>query len=457
MTKKEKLTEFFTNLKNKTLELRYNKTFLICCLLSVVYLISGYWKWLEIGVSLIALVFMAILPLQNALCIFTFLHSFTLSNIGYDSCFMVTLIGFCLILLVKYIIGLNKGKYTYNKKLVSAIVIFYTVTTALSLFKPLYRGAWLYFTYLPLAYLLLTMRKEFSISQAMNYMLGGFLTSCALALTSLTFPNYKYDVLYGDEGSFLKDRFSAFINNPNYVSMRGLFILTYFMYRYCTNSLNGIKFCSIFATISLITFTTRSKTGLISLFIITALFLIFYLKQDFKKRIKTVGIFSIILISICLIGYKFILQILDRFIVSLNNKNLFSVLLTGRDEIWSLYLNKIYSSPFKILFGNGLLTEQVFVASQFGPTETHNFYIFLLYRFGIVGIIALGYIIYLFIKELNLEKPRLSAYLPLIYILIVSLIDNTMKYYNITYFMFAIMILFMNCKEKQIENKTKKN
>lgn len=457
MTKKEKLTNFFTNLKNKTLDLRYNKTFLICCLLSVVYLISGYWKWLEIGVSLIALVFMAILPLQSAFCIFMFLHSFTLSNIGYDSCFMVTLIGFCLILLVKYIIGLNKGKYAYNKKLVTAIVIFYTVTTALSLFKPLYRGAWLYFTYLPLAYFLLTMRKEFSISQAMNYMFGGFLTSSVLALASLTFPSFQYDVLYGEAGSLLKDRFSAFINNPNYVSMRALFILSYFMYRFCTNNLSGLKFCSIFVALSLITLATMSKTGLILLLFMTLLFLIFYLKQDFKKKIKTIGIFSIILVAICLLGYRYLFQLIEKFTSALGSDNFAVTILNGRDEIWNLYLNKIYSSPFNILFGNGLLTEQVFVANQYGPTETHNFYLFLLYRFGVVGILALGYIVYLFIKELNLEKPKLSAFLPLIYLLLVSLIDNTMKCYNITYFMFAIMILFMNCKEKQIENKTKKN
>jgi len=449
MTKKEKLTNFFTNLKNKTLDLRYNKTFLICCLLSVVYLISGYWKWLEIGVSLIALVFMAILPLQNAFCIFMFLHSFTLSNIGYDSCFMVTLIGFCLILLVKYISGVKKGHYSYYKKIVTAIIIFYTITTAISLFKPLYRGAWLYFAYLPLFYLMFAMRKEFSISQAMNYMLGGFLTSSILALISLILPGFQYDVLYGEAGSLLKDRFSAFINNPNYVSMRALFILSYFMYRFCSNNISNLKFCSIFITLSLITFATMSKTGLISLFIITILFLIFYLKQDFKKKIKAVGIFALIALSICLLGYKFLFQIVEKFITALGSDNFAVSILNGRDEIWSLYLNKIYASPFSILFGNGLLTEQVFVANQYGPTETHNFYLFLFYRFGVVGTLALIYIIYLFIKELNVEKPKISAYLPLIYLLIVSLIDNTMKCYNITYFLFSIMILFMNCKEKQ--------
>lgn len=452
MIKKEKVENFFSILKNKILDIRHNKTVLVCCLLSIIYLLSGYWKWLEIGVSLTALVFMAILPLQSSFCIFMFLHSFTLSTIGHDSCFMVTMIGYCLILLVKYINGVEKGKYVYHKKLVSTILIFYTVGTALSLFNPLYRGAWLYFVYLPLFYLIFAMRKEFSISQGMNYMFGGLLTSCSLALISLLFPGFQYNVLFGLTGTIKEDRFNAFINNPNYLSMRALFILSYYMYQFCLNKLSTIRFGSIFVILSLITLATKSKAGFVALAIITILFVIFYLKQDFKKRIKVVGIFALLIIAVCLVGYTYLIQLIDRFLISYNGDSLLSTFLTGRDEIWGLYLDKIYSSPFKFLFGHGLLHEQIYIASQFGPTETHNFYIFLLYRFGIVGIIALGYIIYLFIKLLNKDKPKAVAYLPLIYILLVSFIDNTMKCYNITYFLFAIMIMFMNCAEKP-ENK----
>ena len=47
----------------------------------------------------------------------------------------------------------------------------------------------------------------------------------------------------------------------------------------------------------------------------------------------------------------------------------------------------------------------------------------------------------LFIKLLNKDKPKFIAYLPLIFILLESLCDNTMKCYNITYFIFAFMIL----------------
>ena len=156
---------------------------------------------------------------------------------------------------------------------------------------------------------------------------------------------------------------------------------------------------------------------------------------------------------------KFIMAIFYRFMNDFNSNNLVSSLFTGRNEIWSIYLDKIFSSPIKALFGHGLLRKQLFVGDPygFGNTETHNFYVWLLYRFGIIGSVFLGYIVYLIIKAINKEKPQFIAYFPLIFVLIESLFDNTMKCYHITYFFFAFMILFMNCKIKTNKKRNDKN
>jgi len=454
MTLKEKTKNCFSSVKNKIISLRTNQLVLVCALLSIIYLISGYWKWIEIGVSLCALAFMAVMPVQNALCVFTFLHSFTLSNIGYDSCFMVTLIGFCLILLVKYWIGVKNNDYAYHKKLISLIGTFYIVGIILSLFKPLYNGAWLYFTYLPLAYFLFAMRKEFKIQQAMNFMFGGLLTSCSLAVLGLCFPKFQYlsfNIINDDY------RFRAFVNNTNYLYMRALFLMSYYMFQHLNKKLSLSKFIIIYAACSIITISTLSKTGFAMLALLSLLYIILLLKQDFKKNIKFVGaivLFGLLAIAVC---HKFILAILQRFLNDFNSNNLITSLFTGRNEIWNIYLDQIFSSPIKALFGHGLLTQQLYVGVPygFGNTETHNFYIWLLYRFGIVGTIALCYIIYRFIKLINKEKPKFIAYLPLLFILLESLFDNTMKCYHITYFLFAIMILFMDCKEKAQNEKIK--
>lgn len=444
METKQHINNFFLKMKKTFNDAVEGKTVLICALLSIIYLISGYFKWLEILVSVCALTFMCILPLQKSFCVFMFLHCFTMSNIGYDSCFMVTLIGYTLILLVKYIIGLKKGIYKQHNKVMNVILIFLTISTALSLFKSIYPGAWLYYVYFTIIYLFVAMKKEFDIKQGMNYMFGGLLTSCGLALFGLILPLFQYKIMYGG------NRFSAYINNPNYLYMRALFVLSYYMFRYAGNKISHLKFGLIYVLCAIIALSTLSKTSIVMLGLITFIFIIFYLKQDFKVRIKFVGVFIGLILIIGLICFKFVQSLLDRFIEAFKGENFMNSLLTGRDEIWSLYLDAILKNPFTLLFGNGLLTKQVFVANQYGPTETHSFYLFLLYRFGILGTLAFGFVVFTIIRELKYKKPKLIATLPLIFILIESLFDNTFKCYNFTYFIFAIMILFVDQKDKQI-------
>lgn len=443
-------------IKQKTKDLfnavRTNQTILVCILLTFIYMLSGYCKWIEIAVSVCAIVFLAILPLQKAFCIFAYLHCFTLSNIGYDSCFMVTLIGFCIILLVKYCIGLKKGTYKFHKSITYTISLLMLFSIIISIPQKLYSGAWLYLTYFPFFYFMLAMRKEFNIAEAMNYMFGGLVASAMLAIVALVLPAYQYY-------PFMEGRFIALINHPNYLYMRALFILCYYMYRYLSNNLSHLKFASCYLICAILTLATISKTGIAMLALITIAFVVLYLKDDFKSRIKVVGIFLIVVAVISLISIRFIISVFKRFADV--DGNVINSLLTGRGDIWVDYLKACVRNPFVLLFGNGLLTQECFIVAQGRTRASHNLYIFLLYRFGIVGCIVLGYIAYKFIKILNCNKPKFIAYIPLLYLLIESMCDNTFKCYNFTYFAFAFMILFMNCKEKTIPNnivveKTKK-
>ena len=362
---KQKFKDFFINIKT-------NQTVLVCAFLTILYLISGYWKWLEIAVSIVAIVFFVILPLQKGFNIFLYLHCFTLSNIGYDSCFMVTLIGFTIVLLVKYIIGVKKSKFTVNPKLIRLISIFTTISLGVSIPNGFYAGALLYLFYLPFFYLLFEMRHEFDIKEGMNYMLGGLITSSALAVLSLIFPMYQYD-------SFAYDRFSAFINQPNYLYIRALFVLCYFMFRYLYGNLTTLKFGAIYLICSLISIATISKTGIAMWALITLVFFVLYLKKDFKKRIKFVAIFLIIIATIGLISMKFIAEVFNRFADNFKASNIINALLTGRDDIWIEYLKETFKNPLTCLFGNGLIAQEVYIPAQGLYRASHNLYIFFLY------------------------------------------------------------------------------
>ena len=155
-------------------------------------------------------------------------------------------------------------------------------------------------------------------------------------------------------------------------------------------------------------------------------------------------IFLSIVILICLIFYDFIFKIISRYLAAFKAEDFIGSLLTGRDEIWKVYLNKCLSNPFRLLFGHGLLAEELIVPALNDTFATHNLYIFMLYRFGIIGIIAFVYLVFVFAKYFFKSKPKLIAYLPLIFMLVESLFDNTFKSYNFTYFVFAVMILLMD-------------
>ncbi len=439
----------FQNCKTQILELRENKTFLICAFLCVIYLISGYWKWIEIAVSICAVVFLAILPLQSSFCVFMFLHSFTLSNIGFDSCFMVTLIGYCIILLVKYYQGVKKGKYNFNKKLVCLLASFLSFSIFISCFSGLYRGAWLYLTYVPFFYLIFNMKEEFNIAQGMNFLLGGLLTTSLLAIVTLIFPGFQYEV-------FMEGRFRAFTNHPNYTYMRALFVVCYYMYRYLNKDLTLFKFGAIYAFCGVITLTTLSKTGIGMLVLMTLIFVVFFLKQDFKKNIKIVGIFGFALLILSLVCYKFIGIIISRFLGDFQSGNFWNSLLTGRDDIWKDYLTAIFEGPIKFLCGHGILAEEVFIHAQGQTRASHNLYIFMLYRFGLIGCILIGWLVWKLLKSSKL-KAQIIAWLPMIFLLIESLFDNTFEWNHFTYFAFAVMILFLGNKKKDSKDIKKEN
>ena len=435
-------------LKNKFFELIDNKTFMTCALLTVVYLISGYWKWMEIGVSIIAFVFFIINPIQQSFCVYLYLHSFTFSNICYESCLLITTVCFCLVLLGKYILGIKKNNYPIYKKLIIVMASFIIISILISLPNKLYGYSWAYLFYFPLFYFFFAMRKDFNINQAMKYMLLGVFVTYALAIIFNFMPGFQY------KSTETGRRFMAFTNHPNTLYMRTLFALTYYMYCLLNNKLSLLKFGLIYLFCSIIILSTLSKMGMAMLCLMTLIALILYLKQDFKKRAKYVGIFVGVILIVALICNKHILSIFERIFDGDGafEANIINQLTTGRDDIWKDYWVQCVKNPFTLLFGNGMLTQEVFIHAQGEIRAPHSIYVFLLYRFGIVGILVLAYIAYLFLKDLNKEKPRLIAYLPLIMFLLVGLVSNTFKSYNFIHIILSAQILFEHCKEKTSSN-----
>lgn len=411
-----------------------NKITLVCLILSLIYFISGYFFNLEFVVSALAIILFIILPTQSSFCILFFLHNFLTSRIAWDIGFTITLVGFTIITLIKYIIGIKNNKYNLNLKAIFCFSIALVIALTASINHTLYNGAFLYLVYLPLIYLMFAMKSDLNIVQIVNYMLFGFILSNCMALIGQILPDYGYYYGY--------TRYQAFTDNPNYLGMRALFLIIFYFVLYFKKEYSLLKAILIYLFSTVVIFATQSKTSIILLALFTLVFIVLYLKQDFKTNIKHVIIFLIIALILCLSCWKFILLILKRFIP--NKSNFLNSLLTGRDEIWLMYWNECTKNPITILFGNGLLSEEVYIPSQNITRTSHNLYLFLLYRFGLVGCLALICGFYFLIKEIAKTKTNFTHSLPLIWYLLVSFVDNTFLCFNITFLPLAILFMFNN-------------
>jgi len=430
MTKTEKLKNYFKTTFSKNI-------FLICFGLAFLYFISGYLHILEITTSIIAIISFVFLPLQASCCIFFFMHNFLTSQIAWDLGYTITFIGFVLITMCRYIKGIKKNKYTYNIKIIISFSVALFISLFASIGNKIYGGALIYLIYLPLIYIMFLMRNEINLRQVIDYMLFGFVLSNVLALIGQILPNYGY--YYG------LSRYQALTDNPNYLSMRATFLFTYYFSLYFKKEISLFKALLIYAFCVLVTFATQSKTGIILLALFSLIFVVLYIKQDFKKNFKYLIIFIIAALIVILLCHKLILQVLQRFIPE--DSNIISSLLTGRDEIWLMYWNECVKNPITILFGNGLISQEVYIPSQDITRTSHNLYLFLFYRFGLIGCIALGIGFFFMCKELSKNKPTFVSSLPLIWYLILSLVDNTFLSFNITFLPLALLYMFNNKNE----------
>ncbi len=415
----------------------------ICLLLTAIYILSGFNKWFEVAIPIVAFFCFVFLPLKQGLCVFVYLQCYGLSNISYCSHLVATLACYTAALLIKYVYGLYQKKYPIYKSLIIAILCFTICSSIISFFNlPIFQNAVTYLCYLPLFYFIFAMRKDFDINLVMKYLFAGLVCSCLIAFIFDFIPAFEYYPYWPGH------RFTAFTSCPNYLYMRGLVLLTYFMVLSISNKLNFYKFIVYYIICSVIILSTISKTALVLLALFTFVYIILYAIKDSKKHLKNLLIFALILLVVVAISHRFIFNILNRITSSNFGTNEISKLTTGRVDIWKEYLTQWLASPFSFLFGKGMFSAKLFIPALDIKYDTHSFFVMLIYRFGIVGILALIYIAYLFIRNLNKTKPNPVAYLPLVWFIIESLTDNTFQPNNIFMLILVCMILFSFSQEK---------
>lgn len=221
--------------------------------------------------------------------------------------------------------------------------------------------------------------------ESFSFAIGiGVLFSAVVSLISPIIPSL-FEVVQGmiqtDNafgGEEIDKRFSSLTYDPNLFGM----------YVDCALSLNVIvliqrQFKKSFVRISLC--VALMAVGLMTLskayFLVSSILFILCISHILKSREirasrKTV-IFIVIIVAAAILSY-YMIDYVDALLSRFDSKNA-SELTTGRTDIMSYYVNYLLNNPKTLLFGNSLL------GGIKDYSTPHNFALYLLYFFGVIG------------------------------------------------------------------------
>lgn len=214
-------------------------------------------------------------------------------------------------------------------------------------------------------------------------------------------------------------RFSGLYADPNYYAVNLILALVILCYLFSRRKISIIPLTALFSLFVVFSIMTRSKSALIMLPIV--LFTLIFASEKRKNIFLTLflAIGAVVIIYLVLSNkitwFEIIMKRFEQ------DKNL-NDLTTGRAQLWSMYLEYLFSNPIKLFFGTGIS------APLLMQRGAHNTYIDILYHLGIVGaslfVILIKKII---IKNISFKRD-INCYGPLIvvaimYFFISSLFD----------------------------------
>lgn len=434
--------------KEKVKEFLKSKFAIFAVIYAAVFLVASYFKYLDFAIIPVLIVAFIMLDVEQDFYFFLFSQAFYRLELITRPAILAEAI-YIAILFVKFIIGVKQKKYPIYKTLGIMIGVFTLYSVVVSCFYEMAYYSLTYIFYLPIFYIIFCTRKEYNLVKISRAIVYSLIFGCAVSLFML--PISTRPTCYKIVGGAF--RFRGFFSSPNTLYIIALLGLSCFMYLYFKNKVSFKEYIVVYFSMSILSLLTASKASIIILAILTLISVVLYLKQNFKKRIGYILIACLLLLMGMLIFKDFTMGVIKRF-SKIDPNNVLNSLFTGRIDIWAAYIKDIFEHPCDCLFGHGLFSKYVFVPSHHQDRAQHNMYLFLMHKFGIVGIAFLGVIMWQFIKEANKSRPKFINYIPLIYFLIGGLVDNSFMYPHF-YIIVAIALFDTQHKAEQAALNTK--
>ena len=430
-----------------------NKTIIAMGVMTALVLLANFFYELWPIATAMLVFFFATSSFKEHVCYCVYMAVFSGVSPIYASCILLCLI--CVA--VRYVVDVLKNRKQFFKLpffVTTAIVVVFSlifgkVDTNGFFNWGLFVGI-LYFVYFAYVY-----HEEIDVKKAFNFLFGAVLVSAVLGFSLLWVDALKIKT-YPFDGTY--NRLRLFTLNVNHLAMMCMFGIAFFVYEMFNNVIVQPKSFAFFkdkqfwfklfkiAFLCVIGLMTLSKAFLLVLaLVLVYVFVLLILKLKTKSLLIILPLMGAIAV-LCLIFKDFVWNLLSRFVVYDAWESLLSKIFTGRTDIWITYINEIFSSPLKAIFGVGLLTQDV-VAK--GP---HNVLIYLVYRVGFVGLVALCVLVWLYAKQSSKKiKPTiLNCLLFLVYV-VFALEEMIFSDRFFLFLIFAIILMLKN-NEKIEEN-----
>ena len=408
-----------------------SKVFIMGAIYTLVFFLAGFWRYLEFLIIPTAIIAFCILPVDQGFYLYLYTQAFYKAPM-FMRPGIVTEVIFMVILLIKYLIGWRKHKYQLYKRLGMMIALFTVFSLIVSGFNKMVLYSIGYVFYLPVFYLVFATRKEYDLKKITRVLAAAVIISSVVSLGL-----WSVGTCYLNEGGII--RFKAFYGSPNTLYINALFALSCYMFMFFKRKIEFKEYIVIYFALASISLTSFSKANIVLLAMLTFISVVVYLFQDFKKHSLQVLV-AILIATIVLVVFKdFTIAIITRFL-RIDTDNFLNSLLTGRMDIWSAYIKDIFEDPIDFLFGHGMLSKYTYVPEQGWDRAQHNLYIFLLYKFGLIGIFFLGVIAWQFIVDSGKTSPKFVNFIPLIYFLVGGMVDNSFFYPQ--FYVIVAMALF---------------
>ena len=427
---------------------------------TLLFFISTFWNPAIYIASVYILISYIFSSIEN---IFAYSFYFMLFS-GVIVFYIVMAVGSFLVVFIKYIVEASRGKvkvYKWPLLATTLIVALYSLIhykiNEYGVFQGLLIIALMY-----LAYVVFCYRDQISIRKLFKSMCAGILVTALLSLILyfvssakvFIFDNWDYGFVTVKDKVFLPvgdeyKRLELFSYHPNHLACFCMFLIAYSIYELINSTGSKrelIENIFMFIVGMIVGFLTLSKAFFI-IFVIELLYVLAFLVSHYKKKSIKYIVAGVVILAVCCFIFRNQIAIIIYRLLPENGSSSLDDMTTGRVAIWIKFLNEIFSSPVKIVFGEGLFTTDIV---DIGP---HSIYIALLFRFGIMGLIMLLGLIVLYIKSCDGKlKISFSKTLPIIIFAIYSIQEANIDE-RFFFLLISLILLFKVCpKDKKEEN-----